>query len=88
VDSQRSSRDETIQTSVAESIGATLGTIAAKAGSVQKELTKKVKGAKSAARRPAATATKRARKTRRRASTKTKASATTAKRSKRNRKSA
>lgn len=33
---------EAILTSVAESIGATLGTIAAKAGSVQKALTEKV----------------------------------------------
>jgi hypothetical protein len=46
VDSQRSSKDGAILTSVAESIGATLGTIAAKAGSVQKVLTKKIAGAK------------------------------------------
>jgi hypothetical protein len=51
VDSQRSSKDEAILTSVAESIGATLGTIAAKAGSVQKALTKKVAAAKPRARR-------------------------------------
>lgn len=49
--SQRSSRDESILTSVAESIGTTLGTIAAKAGSVQKELAKRVTAAKPEARR-------------------------------------
>jgi hypothetical protein len=59
VDSQRASRDETILTSVAESIGATLGTIAAKAGSVQKELTKRVAAAKPQARRVVRKATKR-----------------------------
>jgi hypothetical protein len=58
VDSQRSSRDETILTSVAESIGATLGTIAAKAGSVQKELAKRVAAAKPQARRMVRKATK------------------------------
>ena len=35
MDSHRASKDETILTSVAESIGSTLGTIAAKAESVQ-----------------------------------------------------
>jgi hypothetical protein len=59
VDSQRPSRDERILTSVAESIGATLGTIAAKAGSVQKELTKRVAAAKPRARRIVRKATKR-----------------------------
>jgi hypothetical protein len=58
VDSQRSSKDETILTSVAESIGATLGTIAAKAGSVQKQLAKKVAAAKPRARRIVRKATK------------------------------
>lgn len=53
MDSHRPARDEAILTSVAESIGATLGTIAAKAGSVQKALTEKVAGAKPAARRAA-----------------------------------
>jgi hypothetical protein len=42
MDSQRPAKDEAILTSVAESIGATLGTIAAKAGSVQKTLAEKV----------------------------------------------
>jgi hypothetical protein len=51
VNNQRPSRDETILKSMAESIGATLGTIAAKAGSVQKELTRKVTGAKTRVRR-------------------------------------
>ena len=36
MDSHKDSRDEAILTSVAESIGSTLGTIAAKAGAVQK----------------------------------------------------
>ena len=58
MDSQRSSKDETILTSVAESIGATLGTIAAKAGSVQKQLAKKVTAAKPQARRIVRKATK------------------------------
>jgi hypothetical protein len=53
VDSHRPAKDEAILTSLAESIGATLGTIAAKAGSVQKALTEKVAGAKPAARRAA-----------------------------------
>jgi len=51
MDSRRTAKDEAILTSVAESIGATLGTIAAKAGSVQKVLTKKVAGAKPRVRR-------------------------------------
>ena len=51
MDSRRTAKDEAILTSVAESIGATLGTIAAKAGSVQKALTEKVAGAKPRARR-------------------------------------
>jgi hypothetical protein len=59
MDSQRSSKEETILTSVAESIGATLGTIAAKAGSVQKELTKRVAAAKPRAKRAVRKATRR-----------------------------
>ncbi len=51
MDSRRTAKDEAILTSVAESIGATLGTIAAKAGSVQKALTEKVAGAKPRVRR-------------------------------------
>jgi hypothetical protein len=46
VDSHTPSKDEAILTSVAESIGSTLGTIAAKAGAVQKAFTKKVAAAK------------------------------------------
>lgn len=53
MDSHRPAKDEAILTSVAESIGATLGTIAAKAGSVQKALTERVAGAKPVARRAA-----------------------------------
>jgi len=53
MDSHRTAKDEAILTSVAESIGATLGTIAAKAGSVQKALTEKVAGAKPRVRRAA-----------------------------------
>ena len=53
MDSQRSSKDQAILTSVAESIGSTLGTIAAKAGSVQKALRKKVMPIKVRARRVA-----------------------------------
>jgi hypothetical protein len=53
MDSRRTGKDEAILTSVAESIGATLGTIAAKAGSVQKALTEKVAGAKPRVRRAA-----------------------------------
>jgi hypothetical protein len=51
VDSHRPSKDEPILTSVAESIGSTLGTIAAKAGAVQKVLTRKVAAVKPRARR-------------------------------------
>ena len=46
MDSHKGSRDEAILTSVAESIGATLGTIAAKAGAVQKAFTETVTDAK------------------------------------------
>jgi len=53
MDSHKTAKDEAILTSVAESIGATLGTIAAKAGSVQKALTEKVAGAKPRVRRAA-----------------------------------
>jgi hypothetical protein len=53
VDSHRPAKDEAILTTVAESIGATLGTIAAKAGSVQKALSKKVADAKPVVRRAA-----------------------------------
>ena len=55
MDSHRTAKDEAILTSVAESIGAALGTIAAKAGSVQKVLTDKVAGAKTEVRRAAKT---------------------------------
>ena len=51
MESRKTAKDEAILTSVAESIGATLGTIAAKAGSVQKALTEKVAGAKPRVRR-------------------------------------
>ncbi len=51
MDSHKPSKDEAILTNVAESIGSTLGTIAAKAGAVQKALTKKVAAAKPRARR-------------------------------------
>jgi hypothetical protein len=51
VDSHKGSRDEAILTSVAESIGSTLGTLAAKAGAVQKALTEKVAEAKPRMRR-------------------------------------
>lgn len=51
MDSHRPSKDEPILTSVAESIGSTLGTIAAKAGAVQKVLTRKVAAVKPRARR-------------------------------------
>jgi hypothetical protein len=53
VDSRKASKDEAILTSVAESIGSTLGTIAAKAGAVQKVLTDKVAHAKPRMRRAA-----------------------------------
>jgi hypothetical protein len=58
VDSHRASRNEAILTSVAESIGSTLGTIAAKAGAVQKAFTDKVAEAKPEVRRVAKRATK------------------------------
>jgi hypothetical protein len=65
VDSHKSSKDEAILTSVAESIGSTLGTIAAKAGAVQKAFADKVTEVKPrvrrAGRRAVATATKRSR---------------------------
>jgi hypothetical protein len=51
VDSHRPAKDEAILTSVAESIGATLGTIAAKAGSVQKAFADKVIATKPRVRR-------------------------------------
>jgi len=44
--SHKPSKDEAILTTVAKSIGSTLGTIAAKAGAVEKTLTRKVAGAK------------------------------------------
>ena len=46
MDSQKAVRNEPLLTSVAESIGATLGTIAAKADAVQKVFTKKLSAAK------------------------------------------
>ena len=58
MDSHRASRNEAILTSVAESIGSTLGTIAAKAGAVQKAFTDKVAEAKPEVRRVAKRATK------------------------------
>lgn len=45
MDSHRSSKEQAILTSVAESIGSTLGTIAAKAESVQKAFTRKTAAA-------------------------------------------
>jgi len=53
VDSHKASRNEAILTSVAESIGSTLGTIAAKAGAVQKAFTDRVTEAKLEVRRVA-----------------------------------
>lgn len=53
MDSRRTGKDEAILTSLAESIGATLGTIAAKAETVQKVLSEKVAGAKPRVRRAA-----------------------------------
>ena len=53
VDSHKAAKDEAILTSVAESIGSTLGTIAAKAGTVQKAFTDKVSEAKPQMRRVA-----------------------------------
>jgi len=58
VDSHKASRNEPILTSVAESIGSTLGTIAAKAGAVQRAFTEKVAEAKPEVRRVAKQATK------------------------------
>jgi len=58
MDSRRTGKDEAILTSVAESIGATLGTIAAKAGTVQKALSEKVAGVKPQVRRAKAVAAK------------------------------
>jgi hypothetical protein len=57
VDSHKGTKDEAILTSVAESIGSTLGTIAAKAGAVQKAFTDKVSEAKPRVRRAAKRAT-------------------------------
>lgn len=53
MDSHKASKDEAILTSVAESIGSTLGTIAAKAGAVQKAFTDKVSEVKPRVRRTA-----------------------------------
>jgi hypothetical protein len=58
VDSQKPSRDEALLVSVAESVGSTLGTLAAKATAFQKALTpngkpRKRRGTKTAA-KPAA----------------------------------
>lgn len=58
MDSHKASRSEPILTSVAESIGSTLGTIAAKAGAVQRAFTEKVAEAKPEMRRVAKRATK------------------------------
>lgn len=58
MDSHKASRNEPILTSVAESIGSTLGTIAAKAGAVQRAFTEKVAEAKPEVRRVAKRATK------------------------------
>jgi hypothetical protein len=57
VDSQKPSRDEALLVSVAESVGSTLGVLAAKANAVQKALTP---GGKPNKRRAAKAATKRA----------------------------
>ena len=62
MDSNKGSRDEAILTSVAESIGSTLGTIAAKAGAVQRALADKVKEAKPRVRRASKRVAKTARK--------------------------
>jgi hypothetical protein len=51
MDSRRPAKDEAILTGIAESIGATLGTIAAKASSVQKTLADKVTEVKPRVRR-------------------------------------
>lgn len=58
MDSHKAARSEPILTSVAESIGSTLGTIAAKAGAVQRAFTEKVAEAKPEMRRVAKRATK------------------------------
>ena len=55
MDSQKPSRDEALLVSVAESVGSTLGTLAAKATAFQKALTP---GAKSRKRRRTKTAAK------------------------------
>ncbi len=81
MDSHRTAKDEAILTSVAESIGATLGTIAAKAGSVQKALTEKVAGAKPRLRRAAKAAVKKRANMRGARARKTRASARAARRS-------
>ena len=65
MDSHKAAKDEAILTSVAESIGSTLGTIAAKVGAVQKAFTDKVSETKPrvhrAAKRAAAAVTTSAR---------------------------
>jgi hypothetical protein len=53
MDSRKRSKDEATFTGVAESIGSTLGTIAAKAGAVQKALTHRVAEARPRVRRAA-----------------------------------
>jgi hypothetical protein len=53
VDTHKTQKDEAILTSVAESIGSALGTIAAKAGAVQKTFTEKVSETKPRVRRTA-----------------------------------
>ena len=58
MDSHKASRNEPILTSVAESIGSTLGMIAAKAGAVQKALVDTMAEAKPEVRRVAKRATK------------------------------
>jgi hypothetical protein len=94
VDSHKASKDEAILTSVAESIGSTLGTIAAKAGAVQKAFTDKVSEAKPGVRRAAKRAAaavkkrtrpamKRARKTRTTVSSKKNRAAASSRRAKR-----
>ena len=61
MEGHRPAKDEAILTSVAESIGATLGTIAAKAESMQKALSDKVSTAKTRARQSAKAITKKKR---------------------------
>jgi hypothetical protein len=53
VDSHKGAKDEAILTSVAESIGSTLGTIAAKAGAVQRAFADKVSEVEPSVRRAA-----------------------------------